>query len=127
MMKMEYLAVEHRQEVLDFFSYSMSCLGKQILYFPLYVTYARKKWNFMVAEHYSTESLCTCLKNFENKTLVNDMSSIIYWVTMASHILVTYVLETEQNFLHMIMSKIYPIQHIKIHFAHLILHIKIIN
>lgn len=43
MMKMEYLAVEHRQEVLDFFSYSMSCLGKQILYFPLYVTYARKK------------------------------------------------------------------------------------
>lgn len=48
---------EHRQEVLDFFSYSTSCLGKQILYFPLYVTYARKKWNFMVAEHYSTVSV----------------------------------------------------------------------
>ena len=46
---------------------------------------------------------------------------------MESHILVTYVLETEKNFLHMIMSKIYPIQHIKINFAHLILHIKIIN
>lgn len=46
---------------------------------------------------------------------------------MASHILVTYVLETEQNVLHMIMGKIYPIQHIKIRFAHLILHIKSIN